>query len=185
MIGFVEKILASLYGKIRQAYYQRRYAYFKSHYGITSGFAFNGTDIRIYGDGEISLGNHSYIGTNSTIELHTGQKVVIGDHCAISHNVRMYTSSADPDQDFTSNRNNTGKTGDIIIGNGVWIGANVFINPGIIIGDNAVVGANSVLTKNVDAYAIVGGVPAKLIRYKTIKPAGSEDSNSNPVPIKV
>jgi maltose O-acetyltransferase len=176
----MDRIFGYFYGIIRTAYYKTRYSYFKKYYSITSDFGFNGTDIRIYGEGKILLGNNSYIGTNSTIQLHPGQKVVIGDHCALSHNVRMYTSSADPDQDFTAERNNTGKTGDIIIGNGVWIGANVFINPGITIGDNAVVGANSVLTKDVDAFAIVGGVPAKLIRYKNIRPVTGEESNSNP-----
>ena len=161
------KFLGFIYGKMRYAYYKERYRYFQKHYNIKTNFGFNGTDIRIYGEGEIYLGNNSYIGTNAAIELFKGQKVVIGDNCAISHNVRMYTSSANADQDFNEKRNNTGRTGDIIIGNGVWIGANVFINPGVAIGDNSVIGANSVVTKDVPPYAIVGGVPARLIRYKS------------------
>jgi len=52
------------------------------------------------------------------------------------------------------------------IGNDVWIGANVFINDGITIGDGAVVGAGAVVTADVAPYAIVGGIPAKLIRYR-------------------
>jgi maltose O-acetyltransferase len=155
----INKILGFIYGKMRTAYYERRYNEFRRIYKIDSNFGFHGTDIRIYGEGTIALGNNSYMGTK-------GQKIIIGDNCAISHNVRMYTSSADPDQDFNLNRNNVGKVGDIIIGNGVWIGANVFINPGIAIGNNAVIGANSVVTKDVPEFAIFGGVPAKLIRYK-------------------
>lgn len=52
------------------------------------------------------------------------------------------------------------------IGNDVWIGANVIILDGIEIGDGAVVAAGSVITKSVPPYAIVGGVPAKIIRYR-------------------
>jgi len=52
------------------------------------------------------------------------------------------------------------------IGNDVWIGANVFINEGVTIGDGAIIGAGAVVTKNVPPYAIVGGVPAKVLRYR-------------------
>lgn len=52
------------------------------------------------------------------------------------------------------------------IGNDVWIGQNVTLKPGITIGDGAVIAANSVVTKDVPSYAIVGGIPATLIRYR-------------------
>lgn len=54
----------------------------------------------------------------------------------------------------------------IVIGNDVWIGANAVILPGVNIGDGAVIAAGAVVTKDVEPYAIVGGVPAKLIRYR-------------------
>lgn len=155
-----------IYGKMRASYHAERYDYFRKHYNINSNFGFNGIDIRIYGDGEIVLGDNSYIGNYSTMALSKGYKIVIGHNCQISHNVRMYTSSNDPDQDFTKVKAKPPKKGDIIIGNGVWIGANVFINPGVTIGNNAVIGANSIVTKDIPENAIVGGVPAKLIRYK-------------------
>ena len=159
------RILASIYGRFRTAYYEHRYDHFRKKYKITSNFKFSGTDIRIYGNGKIETGNDSYIGSYSTIQLSEGTKVAIGDKCQISHNVRMYTSTDTADQDFLAGDRKT-KSGDIIIGNGVWIGANAFINPGVNIGDNAVVGANSVVTKDIPANAIFGGVPAQLIRYK-------------------
>ena len=52
------------------------------------------------------------------------------------------------------------------IGNDVWIGANVILLPGVNIGDGAVIAAGAVVTKDVEPYAIVGGVPAKLIKYR-------------------
>lgn len=54
----------------------------------------------------------------------------------------------------------------IHIGNDVWIGANVIILPGVSINDGAVIAAGAVVTKNVPAYAIVGGIPARLIKYR-------------------
>ena len=53
-----------------------------------------------------------------------------------------------------------------IIGNDVWIGSRVIIMQGIRIGDGAVIGAGAVVTKDVPPYAIVAGVPAKVIRYR-------------------
>ena len=72
------------------------------------------------------------------------------------------------DQGFSSNKLQS-KTGDIIIGDYVRIGQNIFIDPGLIIGENAIVGANSVVSKNVVSDAIVGGIPAKRIKYKSCK----------------
>lgn len=54
----------------------------------------------------------------------------------------------------------------IVIGNDVWIGANVCILPGVNIGDGAILAAGAIVTKDVPPYAIVGGVPAKIIRYR-------------------
>ncbi|HFR4107065.1 TPA: DapH/DapD/GlmU-related protein, partial [Enterobacter asburiae] len=52
----------------------------------------------------------------------------------------------------------------IIIGNDVWIGVNAIVMDGVTIGDGAVIGAGAVVTKDVQPYTIVGGVPAKFIR---------------------
>lgn len=55
------------------------------------------------------------------------------------------------------------------IGNDVWIGNNVVIKYGIKVGDGAIIGAGAVVTKDVEPYSIVGGVPAKLIKYRFTK----------------
>ena len=144
---------------------QSIYTKFREKYKISPLFRFNGNSILFYLDGEIICGENSYIGENSTIQAAIGYKVQIGKGCMISHNVRMYTSTFLADQNFAILPHKE-KFGDIIIGDYVWIGANVFINPGITIGNNSVVGANSVVTKDVLENTIVGGVPAKLIRYK-------------------
>lgn len=54
----------------------------------------------------------------------------------------------------------------IEIGNDVWIGDNVTIKNGVKIGDGAVIGACALVTKDIPPYAIVGGVPAKIIKYR-------------------
>ena len=56
--------------------------------------------------------------------------------------------------------------GDVIIGNDVWIGDDVMIMSGVTIGDGAVIGAKALVTKDVQAYEIVGGVPTHHIRWR-------------------
>ena len=56
--------------------------------------------------------------------------------------------------------------GDIVIGNDVWIGYKAIILAGVKIGDGAIIGTRALVTKDVPAYSIVGGVPAKIIRKR-------------------
>lgn len=57
----------------------------------------------------------------------------------------------------------------VIIGNDVWIGENVTLLPSVKIGNGAIISAGSIVTKDVPDYAIVGGVPAKIIKYRFSK----------------
>lgn len=61
------------------------------------------------------------------------------------------------------------RVSEVVIGNDVWIGMRVIMMPGVKVGDGAVIGAGSVVTKDVPDFAIVGGVPAKVIRYRNRK----------------
>jgi maltose O-acetyltransferase len=146
---------------------ENKYLGYKNKYNLSNDFRFNGDDIMFYGEGEITALANSYIGSYSTIQSVKDKIVKIGHNTRISHNVRIYTESAVSDQDFSS-ENLLKKSGNVIIGNYVWIGANVFINPGVEIGDNSIVGSNSVVNKNIPQNSIFGGVPAKLIKMKTI-----------------
>lgn len=56
--------------------------------------------------------------------------------------------------------------GDIVIGNDVWIGYKAIILAGVKIGDGAIIGTRALVTKDVPAYSIVGGIPAKIIRRR-------------------
>ena len=66
------------------------------------------------------------------------------------------------DQDFRSRR----QIKRVTIGNDVWIGHGAVIMPAVTIGDGAVIGANAVVTKNVAAYSVVAGVPAKFMKWR-------------------
>lgn len=102
----------------------------------------------------------------------------IGKRCSIAHNCTFVASHHLMDRFTTSgsgNRNlfphQKGNTssyskGDIIIKNDVWIGANCTLIDGITIGNGAVIAAGAVVTKDVAPYSIVGGNPAKLIKYR-------------------
>lgn len=65
-----------------------------------------------------------------------------------------------------TNKNYIQEKGNIVIGNDVWIGSNVLVLDNITIADGAIIAAGSVVTKNVDPYTIVGGVPARAIKKR-------------------
>jgi len=67
---------------------------------------------------------------------------------------------------FKSSKNPYEKAGDTCIGNDVWIGTEAMIMAGVTIGSGAIISARAVVTKNVPPYAIVGGNPAQIIKYR-------------------
>jgi maltose O-acetyltransferase len=160
------KVLKDLHHKLINNVAEFERNAIKERYDISTTFKLNGNYIKFYGNGKIICGNNSYIGEYSTVQAFDNCEVIIGNNCAISHNVRIYTHSYVSNQDFNDIDVKKYKVGSVRIGNGVWIGANVFINPGITIGDNAIIGANSVITKDIAPNTINGGVPARLIKEK-------------------
>lgn len=98
----------------------------------------------------------------------------IGRYCSISRNVNIGSSNHDISglstgvltHDFSEEKGVEKETKSTYIGCDVWIGVNATILGGVKIGHGAVVGAGAVVTKDVPPYAVVGGVPAKIIKYR-------------------
>ncbi len=159
------RLISRVLLRARMAWWQVVYRGYREQYDIDRSFRFNGAGIQLYGDGGIALGEGSYVGELSTIQAAPGLSVTVGRRCSISHNVRIYSTTAVADADFRAGPAPSIE-GSVTIDDGVWIGANSYIGPGITVGANAVIGANSVVTHSVPPSEIWGGVPARFIRRK-------------------
>jgi maltose O-acetyltransferase len=110
----------------------------------------------------IEIGNYSEIGTNCLIQSNTK----IGDYVIMGPDIKIYTKNH-----IYSDINIPIALQGVIcksvtIGNDVWIGANVIITPGVNIGNHVVLAAGAVVTKDIPDYAIAGGVPAKVLKFR-------------------
>jgi acetyltransferase-like isoleucine patch superfamily enzyme len=128
------------------------------------------------------IGKHTYGTENLQIYFtDSGSNLTIGNFCSIAGNIKIYMGGnhrtdwvttypfGHASKDIFNNFNGQGHPvtkGDIIIGNDIWIGQNVTIMSGVTIGDGSIIANNSHVVKNVEPYSIVGGNPAKLIRYR-------------------
>lgn len=115
--------------------------------------------------GNIKIGANTYF-NGGRIITGPNSKVVIGEWCAIGHNVNIIAWTHDIEYSTGPMSERPTIQKDIIIGDRVWIGTNVFIREGVTIGNNSIIGANSVVINNVEPNSIVGGNPARLIRFK-------------------
>ena len=140
----------------------------------------------------MKIGNYTY-GVQNIEVMHFGNQqvgeIIIGKYCSISSNIKMFLNENHPytwvstfpfgvlntniftnfphDMNFIYSRSIG--NGNIIVGNDVWIGYNSHIMSGVTIGDGAVIAANSHVVKDVEPYSIVGGNPAKFIKYRFTK----------------
>lgn len=110
-------------------------------------------------------------------------KLIIGKYCSIACGAKFIFNSANHTQKSLSTypfpiffeewdldvKNITDawdNKGDIVVGNDVWIGYEAVILSGVKIGDGAIIGARAVVTKDVEPYSVVGGIPARLIKKR-------------------
>lgn len=142
-------------------------------YSIVNKKARVGRKCKVY---HSSLGAYSYIGRGTQLIYAS-----VGKFCSISGNVLIgmghhtlsYLSNSPL---FTEKNNGTGHSWTdresllpyklVTIGNDVWIGTRAMVLGGVTIGDGAVIGAGAIVTKDVPPFAIVAGVPARIVRYR-------------------
>lgn len=108
----------------------------------------------------VTLGDRSGIGINASIgeQTHIGSDVMMCPDCVI------YTRNHRFDRlDIPMREQGYGPVEPVEIGDDCWIGGRVTILPGVHVGNGAVIAAGAVVTKDVPPYAVVGGVPAKII----------------------
>lgn len=126
---------------------------------------------------DVKLGDFTYIANNCCIQgtkigkyscIGPNVQIGLGEHPSrqfISIHPVFYSTRAQvgvtfADKDYFEEQKNT------IVGNDVWIGASAVISGGVNIGNGAIVASNAVVTKDIPAYAVVAGVPARIIRYR-------------------
>lgn len=122
---------------------------------------------------------HSYIAANTDIEnALIGKYCSIADHCRVGmsgHSLSylsmspIFTQTVDALQERWIEKNvfpSKHEYETVILGNDVWVGSHVLINGGVKVGNGACIAAGAVVVKDIPPYAIVGGVPAKIIRYR-------------------
>ena len=153
----------------------------------TDGLLFLGRrlEIQIAPRGRVRFGRFVWIGDSSKIRCHEGEvvigaKTVIGQECTISayQHVRIGEQCVIADRamfiDFDHGIVEVERPirlqgiykRDVDVGSNVWIGYGACVLRGVRVGDNSVIGTNSVVTRDVPANAVVGGVPAKVIRMR-------------------
>jgi len=113
----------------------------------------------------ISIGDRSNINRNCMIWAGEKSKIVIGKDCLTGPGVTIIASRYNV-KGKNLIRSYPADERDIIIGNDVWLGANVVVLPGVKIGDGAIVGAGSVVTKDVESYTVVTGIPARELKKR-------------------
>lgn len=125
--------------------------------------------IEIFGDGAIQMGSRCHIG--DFVHIVSSSLVEIGDDCLFASKIFVSdTSHGSYDDDGCSPEVPPEErplvSDPVKIGDKVWLGDNVIVLPGVTIGDGCVIGANATVTKDIPAYTVAAGSPAKpLKRY--------------------
>lgn len=112
----------------------------------------------------VELGDNSGIGIRASI----GGKTIIGNNVMMGPDCIIYSRNHAFDKiDLPMCEQGFQEEKPVVIGDDVWIGGRVIILPGVIVGNGAIIGAGAVVTKNVPEYSVIGGNPARVIRYRS------------------
>jgi acetyltransferase-like isoleucine patch superfamily enzyme len=175
-MGLLDRFCWLARARVLRKKHEGFYASIKSYASSDCKFSNN---VRLYGKtqlGNVQVGSHTYFaGTISS-------NAIIGKYCSIGPNTRIGGLGLHPTNYisthpiFYSTKKQSGKTfvktdhfiehKDTIIGNDVWIGINCVVLDGIKVGNGVIIAAGSIVTQDIPDYAIVGGVPAKIIKYR-------------------
>ena len=127
---------------------------------------------RIHARASIRNAQNIYLGENVRITMDCciwageNSRITFGDNVLVGPGVKMMSTNHGTDRDGGPMVYQTRVEADINIGTDVWIGSNAVILKGVTIGDGAIVAAGAVVTKDVQPYTVVGGVPAKFIKNR-------------------
>ncbi len=123
----------------------------------------HGTKIRVH-EGEVSIGAKTVMGQECTISAF--QHVSIGRECIVADRVMLIDFDHGVVEVDRPIRLQGIYKRDVRVGHNVWLGYGACILRGVLVGDNAIVGTSAVVTKEVPKNAVVGGVPAQVIRMR-------------------
>jgi acetyltransferase-like isoleucine patch superfamily enzyme len=189
LLGFLvaNRMLNPKYGRLLWRYLWRRWLTPAGWRWSTAGMVFFGRrlEIQVGRGGRLRFGRFAWIGDGTKIRCHEGvveigDKTVFGQECTISayQRVRIGEQCVIADRamfiDFdhgvvdveTPIRRQGIYKRDVEVGSNVWVGYGACILRGVRVGDNSIVGTNAVVTRDVPANAVVGGVPAKVLRMR-------------------
>jgi acetyltransferase-like isoleucine patch superfamily enzyme len=114
----------------------------------------------------MSIGKGVSVGPDSRLWASPRARLIIEDDVLVGPNVTIVTSNYGMSEHDRPMRDQQWAESDVCIGRGAWLGANVVVLPGVTIGEGAVIAAGAVVTHDIPAFAIAGGVPAKVLKYR-------------------
>jgi acetyltransferase-like isoleucine patch superfamily enzyme len=181
------RMLSPRYARLLYRYLWRRWLTPAGWRWETDGPVFfgKGLELQIAKRGTIRFGRFVWVGDRTKIRCHEGEvivgrKTVLGQECTISayRHVRIGEQCVIADRamfiDFDHGVVEVERPirvqgiymRDVDVGSNVWVGYGACILRGVRVGDNSVIGSNTVITKDIPANAVVGGVPARLLRMR-------------------